>query len=60
MTNEQRSSLEDILALAQIASIRAREVSESTQNPSQSSLDALEQDTAEIRRRLYWILTNQS
>jgi hypothetical protein len=60
MTNEERSRLDDVLALAQMASERARRISESTQNPTQDSLNALETDTAEIRRRLYWILTNQS
>lgn len=60
MTNEERSRLDDVLALAQMASEQARQISESTQNPTQASLQALETDIAEIRRRLYWIIANQS
>ena len=58
MNQETRQELNQILELLQEVSSRSERIAESPQNPSQSSLDALYEQSTEARRRLYWVLQN--
>lgn len=57
MTQEERQTeLNAILEVLRSASERANRIAESTQNPSQETLDNLAEQIADARRRLYWVL----
>jgi hypothetical protein len=53
---EMIQELNEILVLIEGASRLARSVAEDTANPTQRSLDRLEEDTNEARRRLSMLL----